>query len=272
MNNGNVTTSRGGPCAVFFDRTTNHWLEFRKPLAYFLATEISDVLPSLQNIESVVRENSLFAAGFISYEAAPAFDNSLTVKTNDGDDFPLLWFGIFAKPAIVELSSEGEFGNNIGPAQWKPTVSRSEYDDCFRRIKELIACGDTYQVNYTYRLRSTFSGDPFSFFRSIAGANPPPYACYCRSWPWEICSFSPELFFERTGSLLRSRPMKGTHVRGRSAEEDDEFARTLFQSDKNRAENIMIVDMVRNDIGRIAEFGAVQTGELYSIERYPTVL
>ena len=140
------------------------------------------------------------------------------------------------------------------------------------RFATHIADGRTYQINYTYRLRAPFSGDPWSFFVTLARKQPSGYSAYLDIGSHVICSASPELFFRLNGRTLLSKPMKGTAPRGKTLADDRAQMDWLQHSEKNRAENVMIVDMIRNDLGRIAEIGSVQVPQLFEIERYPTVL
>jgi para-aminobenzoate synthetase/4-amino-4-deoxychorismate lyase len=142
----------------------------------------------------------------------------------------------------------------------------------FDELQKLIRNGDTYQVNYTYRLRGRLASDPFALFLRLAATQLPPFGAYIDTGEWAICSASPELFFHRKGNRVESRPMKGTAARGLWFEQDLEHAQRLLESDKERSENVMIVDMVRNDLGRVARPGSVRVTNLFDVERYPTVL
>ena len=139
------------------------------------------------------------------------------------------------------------------------------------RIKALIRSGDTYQVNYTYRLRTPFTGNPWNFFLRLVAAQDPPYGAFLDTGEWVICSASPELFFRLDGARIECRPMKGTAARGRTQAEDLAQAQALQASEKERAENVMIVDMVRHDLGRVAQTGSVKVARLFEVERYPTL-
>ena len=155
---------------------------------------------------------------------------------------------------------------------WTPSISEEEYAEIFERLQELIRSGDTYQVNYTYRIRTRLQADPLALFLRLAAEPSPPFAAYVDTGEWAICSASPELFFHRAGERVESRPMKGTAPRGLWFEQDLEYARRLRESEKERSENVMIVDMVRNDLGRVARPGSVRVTSLFDVERYPTVL
>ncbi|MFC1650650.1 aminodeoxychorismate synthase component I [Candidatus Latescibacterota bacterium] len=253
---------------VLYDPETKLWMRFENPLRMLVANSIDEVLPCLQELEESVYTQGLYAAGFLSYEAAPAFDDALSAKSPDA--FPLLWFGIYSQPEIIEnspfsKSSSYSFGELI------PSISKEKYVNTFDRIKKLIAAGDTYQVNYTYRLNTTFKGDSYALFQNLITAQQDGYSAYIDTGRYIICSASPELFFRLDAKRLISRPMKGTAARGRSIAEDKSQADWLFNSEKNRAENIMIVDMIRNDMGRIADIGSVEVSSLFDIERYPTL-
>jgi para-aminobenzoate synthetase / 4-amino-4-deoxychorismate lyase len=239
-------------------------LTFRKPIRVIEARKIEDVLPCFQLVQDAVDEG-LYAAGFLSYESANAFDSAF--KVVEGGTLPLLWFGVFSEPGSEEISSQG----NYSLTEWKPSVTKEEYDQSIISIKDSIESGDTYQTNYTIRLKSDFQGDHLSYFQKLKRAQSSNYCAYIHTGEHSILSASPELFFHLKGDTITTRPMKGTVKRGRSYEEDQANAEWLYQSEKNRAENVMIVDLLRNDLGVIAENGTVAVSRLYDIEPYPTV-
>jgi para-aminobenzoate synthetase / 4-amino-4-deoxychorismate lyase len=252
--------------AILRDDASGRWLRFSKPVAEISAFRADDVLPRLREVEAAVAERGLHAAGWISYEAAPGFDAALAVRP--AGDFPLLWFGVFDKPEPIELPPPAI----CLPEDWPADVAPEAYGRAFDRIKSHIREGDTYQVNYTFRLRhEAFGADPWQAFLALVHAQRAPFGAYVAAGPWRICSASPELFFRLDGSCIESRPMKGTAPRGLSSTQDQAQAQALQASDKNRAENLMIVDMVRHDIGRIARPGTVQVDPLCALEAYPTV-
>ena len=180
---------------------------------------------------------------------------------------PPVWFGLFRAPVVGAGPTLGTF--NL--SDWEPSVQRSRYDCDIHGIREAIARGDTYQVNYTFRLHARFQGDDHAFYRQLVSAQRARYCAYLNLGRYRVLSISPELFFSRRESSIIARPMKGTMKRGRWPEEDSAFGAQLFSSEKNRAENVMIVDLVRNDLGRIAETGSVRVTKLFAIERYPTL-
>ncbi len=259
----------------------NDWLRFSDPVEVLTARTADEVFQCLEKIES----SGLWAAGFISYEAAGAFDDALTVfggprsvvasdATERVPPVPLLHFGLFKNVEQTSLSAQMHRQGCLRHYQlgeWKPSVTRGEYGSAIAAIKEHIAAGDTYQVNYTFRLNAEFSGSPFDFFCDLAEAQQGRYAAFIETDEFAICSASPELFFELKDGVIISRPMKGTMSRALTAEDDRAVAEALRNSAKDRAENIMIVDMIRNDIGRVAEAGTVETLSRFDVEKYPTV-
>ncbi|MBP1948094.1 aminodeoxychorismate synthase component I [Virgibacillus litoralis] len=237
---------------------------FQDPLEIIETTCIEEVKPALEKIQKAI-DSGFYAAGYLSYEAAPAFDNAYQV--NSGSKMPLLWFGIFQE-SLHEIENN-KASYNV--SEWKPTVSIEEYNSNIDRIKNQIKLGDTYQVNYTIRMESEFEGDATAYYNQLASAQTSDYSAYMDLGDFSILSASPELFFKMRNGKITTKPMKGTIGRGKSYSEDLKNAEWLFQSEKNRAENVMIVDLLRNDLGMIAKPGSVKVPRLYSIEKYPTV-
>jgi para-aminobenzoate synthetase/4-amino-4-deoxychorismate lyase len=201
----------------------------------------------------------------ISYDAAPAFDAVL--DTHRDADFPLVWCGIFDERSTVALPEIP-----FAVSAFAPVLAEDEYLAGIQAIKAYIADGDTYQVNYTFPLRGNVSGDLFSCFQTVARSQGAGYSAYLDIGTHRVLSFSPELFFRRDGMKLTTKPMKGTARRGRWIEEDDDRVVRLASSAKDRAENVMIVDLLRNDLGRVAEVGSVKVPALFVVERFNRVL
>ncbi|MFC1798381.1 aminodeoxychorismate synthase component I [Thermodesulfobacteriota bacterium] len=250
---------------ILYNNFIKEWIRFGKPDRTFMAVSLDEVMPVLEKVETMVARG-LYAAGFVSYEAAPAFDPAL--KVDGFSTFPFCWFGLYQSFDIIDLNKCKRSTCELG--EWVPSFDRRNYHQNIERIKDFIAAGETYQVNYTYRLHATFKGDPFSFFLDLSNNQKTDYAAFLDIGDYAICSVSPELFFELNGKTITSKPMKGTAPRGRYLDEDKNQIDRLYWSTKNRAENIMIVDMVRNDLARIAETGTVQVKSLYDIERLQT--
>jgi para-aminobenzoate synthetase / 4-amino-4-deoxychorismate lyase len=250
------------------------WLHFRHPIKIITTHRLEEVIPALQEIEAQVDQHGRFAAGFLSYEAAPAMGQPFQVK-QAAAQFPLLWFGIYPPPEPLPSSAVTGTVEQL-PGPWSAAIREDEYHQAIEHVRACIARGETYQVNFTYRLladlsHSGYAQHPWPLFAAMAEAHAPPYAAFLQTDQWAICSFSPELFFTLEDDTLTSLPMKGTVHRGLSQSEDQSLAEWLLHSEKNRAENLMIVDMVRNDIGRVARTGSVRVPRLFQVDKYPTV-
>jgi len=242
------------------------WLAFREPVSSLSAWKLSNVGPLLDQVDQACVEGH-FAAGYVAYEAAPAFDAALEVQPLE--DQPLASFHIYAAPPL--FYKELEFSPS-GAENWIADIDRETYSQRLSAIHRLLAEGATYQVNFSYRLMATAGGSTTDLFARLVADNPPPYASLFLSDDIEIASLSPELFFELERGTIRCKPMKGTAPRGETSAVDFANAITLQQSVKDQAENLMIVDMIRNDLGRIAKVGSVTTPSLFEVEAFPTVL
>lgn len=269
---------------ILRDYETQKWLHFQQPKFVFTTTKLKEVLPILQQVEQLVEKNQLYAAGFISYEASAAFDDALMTHTSD--DFPLIWFGLYEKPSSFKFNKT--IPTNAHHFNWQSSISKKTYFEALKAVKRAIKIGDTYQVNFTMRQLANYPKPsssevsnglkspseqaatiPFSLFQHIAQSA--PYGAFIDIPNFSICSASPELFFKVKNGKITSTPMKGTARRGRNNEEDIFLKNQLFNSQKDRSENVMIVDMIRNDLSKIAEIGTVKTPRLFDIEKYPTV-
>ena len=254
---------------LIHDASQQQWLSFSEPQEIFYVDALEKVLPTLKLIEQRVRQHGLWAAGWISYEASPAFDKALVA--HKPTEFPLLWFGVFEKCEVVDLNQlvTEDHVSVFQQTVWSLNSNLPDYSKKIHRIKKEIEDGNTYQVNYTIRQYADLDISAQDVFLGFA-ANA-RYGAFIDAGRFALCSASPELFFEIKGGKISSRPMKGTAPRGRFVEEDHALRDELYKSQKNRAENLMIVDMIRNDIGRIAESGTVKVPKLFEIEKYPTV-
>jgi para-aminobenzoate synthetase/4-amino-4-deoxychorismate lyase len=196
---------------IIKDVQRDKWLYFKQPLTLFETHDVNSVAGQLERIESQVNSHGLIAVGFLSYEAAPAFDDALTVRTSA---FPKLWFGLFeAWDEIKPDSLPSDKNYKIG--RWSPSMSHNDYEKAIRKIKKHIRCGDTYQVNFTYQLHSAFSGDALAYFRRLNDAQGGRYAAFLSTTHWSVCSVSPELFFHLDGEDIVAKPMKGTFASGK---------------------------------------------------------
>lgn len=229
-----------------------------------LAKRIDEVLSVLEFAESEARSGSQVAV-MLSYEAAPAFDSALIA--HEPSDFPLAWACVVENDLFDGVPKDKLVSSN----PWTPRADRDEYDRSVARIRELIAAGDTYQVNYSFPLTSSFSGDAYAWYRNLCLAQGAPYSAYLNLGRYKVLCLSPELFFERRGDHVITKPMKGTVKRGRWLEEDRDLAQWLGDSSKDRAENVMIVDLLRNDLGKVSVPGSVRVSSLFDLERFETV-
>jgi len=254
---------------ILRDPNDGSWSSCADPIRIVVARRVDEVIPSLEEVEEAVETRGLTAVGFIAYEAASAFDRALLTREPAGG-IPLLCFGIFDRCSALRTPPELNVADHRVGA-WAASQDEPDYRKTIGRIRDHIARGDTYQVNHTFRLRAPFSGDPRGLFRDLVRSQPESFATYLDLGDLVICSASPELFFRLDGDHLTSKPMKGTAERGWSLDTDRARRTWLEASEKNRAENAMIVDMVRNDFGRVAREGTVEVSRSFEIERHPTV-
>lgn len=258
-----------------FDDLTGASPSFRliQPVGVLEATRPDEVAPTLVAAEGAAARG-LWVAGFVAYEAALGLDPALQVRSRATDDpfarLPLAWFAMFERREETVLPSPRDETPSDADA-WQPSVDRARYDDAVARIREHIAAGDTYQVNHTLRLRSTVRGDERGLYRDLCFAQRGAHAAYLNAGRYRVLSASPELFFRIDGDRLTTRPMKGTAPRGRWLDEDEDIRRALTSSVKDRAENAMIVDLLRNDLGRVSRTGSVEWSSVFEPERFETV-
>jgi para-aminobenzoate synthetase / 4-amino-4-deoxychorismate lyase len=248
---------------------------FEDPVGVLEARLASEVPGVLQAAEAAA-SRGLWAAGFVAFEAAPGLDADLAVRSRVDDDpfdgLPLAWFALFGQREEAEpLRAPEAVPEPSADSPWRPSVTRQAYDASIALIHELITAGETYQVNHTIRLRATIAGEDRGLYRDLCLAQRGGYAAYLEAGRYHVLSASPELFFRVEGERIATRPMKGTAPRGRWLEEDETIAAELIASAKDRAENAMIVDLLRNDLGRISVPGGVTWDELFHAERYETV-
>jgi len=243
------------------------WFRFSHASREIVASAPADVPDALADLDRTVASGQ-WVAGYVAYEASAGFDSALC--THVPKTAPVMWFGVFERPEALAALPDATGTCSVG--SWEPATSESQYRRAVDTIRQYIHAGDTYQVNYSIRLRAAFAGDPYALFVGLCRAQNAAQCAFLDLGDRAICSASPELFFSLDGNRVISRPMKGTAARGRTQEEDLAQIERLRRSEKNRAENIMIVDMIRNDLGRVAEAGSVRVVSRFDVERYPTVL
>ena len=258
-----------------FDDLTGASESFRLigPVGVLEARRTSEVAGAIAAAEGAAARG-LWVAGFVSYEASPGLDAAIAVRERpSGDpfaDLPLAWFAMFEDRERTVLPEPPDEPPHDAGA-WRPSVERASYDAAIARIRSHIAAGDTYQVNHTFRLRSRVEGDDRGLYRDLSYAQRGAYSAYLNLGRYRVLSASPELFFRIDGSRLTAKPMKGTARRGRWPAEDESVAASLRGSVKDRAENAMIVDLLRNDMGRVARAGTVTWSDVFDLERFETV-
>lgn len=253
--------------AIVFDETSQRWRRFSAPLKVLTTFDRADVPALLDQVEQQALAGN-HAVGYVSYEAAPGLDRAL--PTQDSACLPMAQFAVFDHFEEVQPAPAAQ------ALALTPDTTFEAYQEAIQAIRAYLHSGDSYQVNYTYRLAGTFEGDLVSLFWSLNRSQPSPFAVCLETADLGICSVSPELFFDRQcvaaeAAHIHMQPMKGTRPRGRFSAEDDAIVRELKHAEKDRAENLMIVDMIRNDLGRVAEAGSVKVDALFSIKRLPTV-
>jgi para-aminobenzoate synthetase/4-amino-4-deoxychorismate lyase len=241
-------------------------VDFEKVMEARTAEEVAAVMAEA---EAAVRDGK-WVAGFVSYEAAPQYDPAMRVKETRGTptaDLPLAWFGVARRrgpaPPTQSLGYVLE--------GWRSHITVSQHAAAVTEIRRRIRDGDTYQVNFTFRLDARFEGSAEGLYGDLVNSQACGYGALIDTGRFVVVSASPELFFEWRHRRIVCRPMKGTRRRGLLHVDDEQQRTQLEASEKDRAENLMIVDMVRNDLGRIARVGTVRVPALFRTEKYDTV-
>ncbi|WP_419893427.1 aminodeoxychorismate synthase component I [Oceanobacillus kimchii] len=250
-----------------FDEQKKKRLVFLDPVDMIVANAKSEVISAMEKIETYTNQG-YYAGGYISYEAGEGFDNNL--KTSDDFELPLIMMGIYKQP-LEKSIDEQECPQTSELFDWEMSTSKKNYLKHVSTIKNSIAQGDTYQVNYTVRLHSNDVVCDHDLYEKLSKAQKANYSAHLQLGRYNIVSASPELFFQLKNGKILTKPMKGTMKRGKSIEEDIRNKQLLSESIKDQAENLMIVDLLRNDISKIAKKGTVNVPKLFNIESYPTV-
>jgi para-aminobenzoate synthetase/4-amino-4-deoxychorismate lyase len=282
-----MTTLAPSECFVLFDDAQSSAAHptsrlLRAPLAQHVAQQADEVLPVLAELDGALALQQHVAL-FLAFEAAQALAD-LPVKPPAPGAAPLVellrfdavqmlsadevarWLDaqIDAFPATAQAKPCGVAGLRAG-------ISQADYTRALAQIAAHLQAGDSYQINFTWPLEGYAYGHPMALYAALRRAQPTRYGCLARLGARWVLSFSPELFFARDGALLHARPMKGTAPRCADAQADALAAQQLATDPKNRAENLMILDLLRNDLGRLAQPGSVRVPERFTVEPYPTV-
>lgn len=255
---------------------------FLDPVHILSASKLDEVPKLFRQLEEAL-STGLHVAGFVGYECGYHFQPFQEI-TLTPSELPLAWFGVYRSPLVYDhqmncaendLSQSviNESGDVLDSRRTQAFLRIAEDEYCARveRIKDYILAGDTYQVNFTDSVEGKTSSTAAELFATLSRCQPVAYSAFLNLGGYQILSFSPELFFRIDHGRIVTRPMKGTMPRGRDWAEDIEAAACLQNDEKNRAEHVMIVDLLRNDLGRICTMGSVQVEDLFSVERYKTL-
>ena len=248
---------------------------FEKPLEVVRCERPEEVDAALARLAAAGAEG-LWVAGYLSYELGYLMEPKLTPLLHRERHQPLLWFGLFDAPREFDAAAAGRWltaratgDYRIGALRW--SLSREAYLAAARRVKDYIAAGDVYQINLTFKGLFDFEGDPLALYQDLRRRQRVAHGALLVASDFQILSLSPELFLRVEDGRAEARPMKGTAARGAAPEEDAALRDWLHRDVKSRAENLMIVDLLRNDLGRVAEIGSVQVSDLFTVESYPTL-
>lgn len=245
-------------------------LLFTEPRQVISCREPSEVQGALELAEAAVAQGR-YVAGFLAYEAGYGLHPKLAALPAPKPREHLVWLGVFDR--VQEL--RGAVGSDHGSASifdWRFERRQPEHAADFARIQEYLRAGDSYQVCQSLRARFQVNGSARALFERLRRAQPTAYSALIDTGEYSILSLSPELFFRKTGGQIELKPMKGTAAPGHDAAEDARIAEEMRRDEKTRAENVMIVDLLRNDIGRLAKPGSVRVPELFAVERFASVL
>lgn len=261
-----------------FDKDNFTSYVFFDPIDIIKTNRYRDVPAAFEKIENYAKK--YYLAGYFSYELGYYFED---FKTGVSSGYPLIHLGVFDRLIcfnhktekininVPGLFAEREKNKDFSVRNLRLNFRKAEYVNKVNRIKDYIRRGDTYQVNLTGKFRFGFEGSAYSFYRHLKNRQNVPYGSFCKLGSEYLACLSPELFFRREGRILYSRPMKGTIKRGKDIKEDREMSLGLKNSRKDLAENLMIVDLIRNDLGRISKTGTVRVRSLFDIEKYDTL-
>lgn len=234
------------------------------------------IYAGLAKIESALSKGC-HVAGWISYEAGFCLEKKLRSLLPKTLKVPLIYMGVFENRRTLDTQSanhywQGEAGKmGFCLSNLKLSQSRERYEQAFGKIQEYLKAGDIYQVNYTQKADFDFEGSAKALYATLRNAQAVEFAAFIESEELNILSLSPELFIRKEGEHLVAKPMKGTGKRGRFLSEDQDFSEALYNSEKDRAENLMIVDLLRNDLSKLAKKGSIEVSKLYEIEKYKTL-
>lgn len=251
-------------------------LLFSEPEEIVSAWTPDEVAPQLARIEAATAEG-LYAAGFLAYELGYVLEPKIRALLPEGRNVPLLWFGLYKTPREMTESEVDHWlatHTKSGSYQFTSVTTgwdQEAYEGRFAAVQEKIRAGDIYQLNLTFKARFRLEGSPLTFYRDMRRRQRVAYGGIVDTGEVTVLSASPELFIEKDGRVVSTRPMKGTAPRAGTPEADAEARHVLSTDVKQRAENLMIVDLMRNDLGRIADVGSVGVTDLFTVETFRTL-
>ncbi|MCH2204527.1 MAG: aminodeoxychorismate synthase component I [Lentisphaerales bacterium] len=251
------------------DNAENQYLFAQDCQRVISAYSVDEVISALQKVESLQNEG-FYLAGWISYEASPAFDSRHKVLASQ-NDFPLVYFMAAKSVEKIGLDDLKEFQKNFTVENISHHINQEEYEEACSRVLNYIKEGDIYQANFSFRCEFPLTVDPLELFVTVEQQHPVPHSFYMDTGEWQVLSHSPELFLSRNGDVLESHPMKGTVKRAADFDNDEWLRYELTQDAKSRAENVMIVDLMRNDMSRICKLNTVKVPTLFEATRYASL-
>lgn len=258
------------PFVLFEDgRAGGSALLFEAPREIIVARTADEAAGAFARMEAAA-QSGLYLAGYASYELGYALEPKFRAAEPAPSLTPLLMFGVFDPPRAL-APEEGAAPLEDMRIALHPAWSRAEYSERFQKCRDYIFAGDVYQINLTFPLYGRYEGDPLQLYRALRKRQPVAYGGVVALGDETVVSLSPEVFFEADGRKIRARPMKGTAQRGFLPPEDMARAKYLVEDEKSRAENLMIVDLLRNDLSRLAEVGSVKVTDLFTVTTYPTL-
>jgi para-aminobenzoate synthetase / 4-amino-4-deoxychorismate lyase len=244
-------------------------LLYQRPVELIEARAPDEVWPALMKLRDAGRRG-LHAAGFISYEAGYALEPKLHPLAGDSQDVPLLWFGLFDECQETTIAAWSE-PHTAWASRPEPLLDRAAYEAAVDEVKEHILAGNIYQANLSFQAEVRTAGSPLALYGALRARARAGHGGIVHTGTHWLLSFSPELFFTLKGGRLETRPMKGTAERQADPAADSAAVAALREDPKQRAENLMIVDLLRNDLSRVSKPGTVKVPSLFEVETYPTV-
>ncbi|MCM8536000.1 MAG: aminodeoxychorismate synthase component I [Lentisphaeraceae bacterium] len=234
-----------------------------------IANEVQEVKTVLAEVEKLQSEG-YWLAGWLSYEASPAFDVHHKVISSK-QNLPLAYFMAVKTVDKLSLSELAEVETQVPIKKVVPHISKEEYEKACSDVLAYIHDGEIYQANYSFRSHFKLKSTALSFFLNMEKQHPVPYSFFMDIDEWQVISQSPELFLERQGTTLLSKPMKGTVKRALDFATDEQLRVDLTKDEKSRAENVMIVDLMRNDMSRVCELNSIKVPQLFQADRYASL-